>query len=426
MAINSAMVNSRPLFAVLFGVAAFCGLLTLEAAGNTFQCRDGDAGEEDCALNGFCHNGKCICDPGWTGARCNFLDLLPPNRSEPHGYYNGSMPTWGGDILYEDGKYHAFITAKGYNEPPLDESDNYYCNTAIVRLEGPSPIGPFHFAEVVLPVFHHETHAIRAPDGTVLIYMIVYDGGKLPGLLSEECLDHVCRPFNYSHLVTAMAWSKSVYGPWQEKVLFDSWPGQADRYSWLCQANCPSVVFAPNGSVIMAYRASQCETPLNQSENTFEKIAIATALHWSGPYKVVSKEPVFGWNAPPDWDPDLVHPGQAMKNEDPFIWRTHRGYHMLTHCQLMPSYSNRGAYGFSRDALNWTLLPDYAWDRDMTWADGSVSYFLRRQAPDLYLDKDGFPLYLLTPVDELHKEGCFWGRGWTLMQAVRRSGTASP
>ena len=56
----------------------------------------------------------------------------------------------------------------------------------------------------------------------------------------------------------------------------------------------------------------------------------------------------------------------------------------------------------------------------MTWADGAVSYFLRRQAPGLYLDEDGYPLYLLTPVDELDEDGNHWGHGWTLMQPIGR------
>ena len=56
----------------------------------------------------------------------------------------------------------------------------------------------------------------------------------------------------------------------------------------------------------------------------------------------------------------------------------------------------------------------------MTWADGSVSYFVRRQAPGLFLDHEGYPLYLLTPVDELSDNGCHWGHRWTLMQPVER------
>ena len=380
--------------------------------------------EIDCSLNGICKESQCVCDPGWRGDRCNHLKLKPPSRFEPHGYFNGSMPTWGGDVIFEDGLYHAFLTAKGYITPPFDESDGYGCNTAIVRLVGSSPAGPFKFAEVVLPVFHHEAHAIRAPDGTVIIYMIKYDGGKFPGVLSNECLrlslvsSPLYNPFNTSHFVIAMAWSSSVYGPWKEKILLNLWPGPEDRESWLCQTNCPSVAFAPNGTVVMALRAIQCQKPSTPLKGTKEKIAIATAPHWSGPYTIRSKEPVFGWMVPDDWPPSVVTPGQVMSNEDPFIWRTSRGYHMLVHCQLEPFHTTRGAYGYSKDGLKWTLLPDYSWETNMTWADGSVSYFVRRQAPGLYLDENGYPLYLLTPVDELPGDGSHWGHGWTLMQPV--------
>ena len=392
-------------------------LALLVRGGVAPACIEGS--ETDCSLNGVCNSeGVCVCDPGWKGDKCNQLRLKPPSRQEPYGYYNASLPTWGGNVIFENGLYHAFLTAKGSTSPPYDESDRYVCNTAIVHLEGPSPAGPFQFAEVVLPVFHHEAHAIRAPDGTVLIYMIKYDGGHLPDLLSEVCLEPDCGlSYNKSHYVTAMAWSKSVYGPWEEKILFNPWPGLLNRSSWLCQTNNPSVAFAPNGTVVMAFRAIQCDRVTAKSA-TKEKIAIATAPHWSGPY-TVHEEPAFQWYAPDDWPQSLVNPvGQVMSNEDPFIWRNDRGYHMLTHCQLSPNHSVRGAYGYSKDGLSWTLLPDLMWDTNMTWSDGSVSYFKRRQAPALYFDDNGIPLYLLTPVDELYQDGCEWGHGWTLMQPI--------
>ena len=60
------------------------------------------------------------------------------------------------------------------------------------------------------------------------------------------------------------------------------------------------------------------------------------------------------------------------------------------------------------------------WETNMTWSDGSVSYFMRRQGPGLYLDNDGYLLYLITSVDELPGDGCHWGHGWTLIQPVGR------
>ena len=52
-----------------------------------------EGSETDCALNGVCKESRCVCDPGWQGDMCNHLRLKSPSQLEPHGYYNGSMPT---------------------------------------------------------------------------------------------------------------------------------------------------------------------------------------------------------------------------------------------------------------------------------------------------------------------------------------------
>merc|ERR1712130_340072 len=80
------------------------------------------------------------------------------------GYRNVSMPTWGGDMIFEDGKWHLFITSRADQSTPYD---SYSCNVDIRRLEGPSPIGPFHLVETVLSRWHHEVHAL---DWTLLPY----------------------------------------------------------------------------------------------------------------------------------------------------------------------------------------------------------------------------------------------------------------
>lgn len=33
--------------------------------------------DEECNLNGECRSGECICNPGWTGADCGQLNLVP-------------------------------------------------------------------------------------------------------------------------------------------------------------------------------------------------------------------------------------------------------------------------------------------------------------------------------------------------------------
>ena len=123
---------------------------------------DGD--EEACALNGEVQHGRCVCDEGWKGDRCQLLNLSPPDADQPHGYFNASMPTWGGDAILSNGTWHLFVTAKADIYSPYD---NYMCNAAIVRLTGPSRSGPFKYAETVLPNWHHEAHAMAIPPDSV-------------------------------------------------------------------------------------------------------------------------------------------------------------------------------------------------------------------------------------------------------------------
>ena len=73
------------------------------------------------------------------------------------------------------------------------------------------------------------------------------------------------------------------------------------------------------------------------------------------------------------------------------------------------------------------------WETNVTWTNGSSTHFYRRQAPTLYFNADGSPALLQTAVDHIeapnknasHPEGgCWWGRGWTLMQPI--GGGSSP
>ena len=63
----------------------------------------------DCSLNGDCVAGTCQCEPAWGGSPvCDQLAFLPSPAGS--GYHNASgYASWGGNVLYEDGKYHLFV-----------------------------------------------------------------------------------------------------------------------------------------------------------------------------------------------------------------------------------------------------------------------------------------------------------------------------
>ena len=192
----------------------------------------------------------------------------------------------------------------------------------------------------------HEAHAIPAPHGNVLIYMIKYDGRVLSGLLSEGCLQPGCYTYNFSHQGHGNSVELECVRSLARENSFQYLARSRRQRVLAVSDKLPFSDFAPNGSVVMAPRGVQCQKPVPPAKGTREKIAIATAPHWSGPYTIRSKEPVFDWTVPDDWPLSLVTPGQMMSNEDSFIWRTSRGYHMLVHCQLKPNSETRGAYGY--------------------------------------------------------------------------------
>jgi hypothetical protein len=307
-----------------------------------------------CSLNGELKGGVCACDPGWTGDKCASLKLEPP---DPRflGYQNSSMPSWGGDAIFANSSWHLFVTVKADVNSPYD---NYDCNTAIARLEGPSRSGPFVFKETVLTQWHHEAHAVMSPDGDVLIFMLTYDGGAVRGhsqiIRSHSMRSHMhscflqkqvpnvnstmCSPgpttpcyphgFDWSHQVVAVSSAPSVYGPWShDKILFNPWPGPVKpRDGWNCQTNCPSVIFEPDGSVLMAIVGRQCLDRDPTSPRIGEKIGFLTAPHWAGPYTQVSTTPAFGWSVPADWNISSHWHTREMTNEDPYLYKNKRGY----------------------------------------------------------------------------------------------------
>ena len=158
----------------------------------------------------------------------------------------------------------------------------------------------------------------------------------------------------------------------------------------------------------MIFRGKQC-VKLNETANTAEHIGMAIAQHWKGPYIRYAKEPIFGWN---------------VRNEDPFLWRNHRGFHLLTHAQIGKNVSSKGGYGFSKDGLNWNYVNNFGnytsvWPGYIEWNDGSKTYLNRRQKPSLMFDENRVPLYLINGVDIGNvSKGSTWGTAWTLLQPI--------
>ena len=196
----------------------------------------GCSSEYDCSLNGMCISSICECDDGWRGATCGQLDLLAPaavtaayepvNGTSWGGTVIRAPPvngtSWGGTVIRAPQAvgYHMFV-AEMVNGCGMQ---TWATNSIIRHAVAAHPEGPYTAAEVVMPPFAHNPTAIRAPDGTYLIYHIgcgTLNKGNKP---CTDCADGASGPtckgtgeaVACNSTTTNILYSQSLDGPWEQ------------------------------------------------------------------------------------------------------------------------------------------------------------------------------------------------------------------
>jgi len=445
----------------------------------------------------------------WSGSpSCSQLSFEAVDRALPPGYYNATETTWGGNpIRGEDGRMHLVVAQmeNHCNVRTMWQTNSYIART--VSTTG-SPLGPYQFAERLIPTFSHNPMVRRAKDGTFVIFFIggwpipaehvahcnvtaaaapaaapvgasaaaaaaaaaapmLKGAGKETNLSSypncsawrwpKSCGPAMpgpngdgCGPAfataGYPDCATtpeyacndgcgiAVAYSKSIQGPWAiSRVRIVDQFQSDDLY---CAHTNPSPLFLPNGSVILAFGAGSCSCA--QQYNASDGGASCgqpptgdptTEAYWStqmgshvglaishrgflGPWHLISRHSI------------LRNPltGGAHFCEDPFIWKSSRGWHLLVH-NLQPlrlnssgkpewpnSEAHQSAYAYSEDGLQWHLSSTSPYNCTVTYSDGS-----RREArncgnrPQLLFGDDGQPEILIDGVHgdcDAHGSGC--------------------
>jgi hypothetical protein len=272
--------------------------------------------------------------------------------------------SWGGSVVKaEDGLYHMFA-AEMLNSCGMT---TWSTNSIIRHGVSSSPVGPFSRKEVVMPAFAHNPTAIRAPDGTYLIYHIgCGDGGPgyapctdcAGGYSGKQC-PGPGEQNGCTRNTTNILFSASLNGPWQQlnaefvNSPTMTWPGFDN----------PTVTFFPNGSLLGLSRGGN---PRAESSSD----GVVTAPSWKGPYTFH----------------DVVGAPGSARVEDPFVWRDHRGsYHALFH-KFTDENPGSGGHAFSRDGFKWTLTDNAAYGTTVTTTDGVAHEFNRRERPHLLFD----------------------------------------
>ncbi len=254
------------------------------------------------------------------------LNLLPAAPLARQLYKNDTLTTWGGSVLRgDDGDYHLYAAAFGLG----CGLGTWHSNSFVMHGVSSTPAGPYQWSDVALPMEHHNPHALRAPDGTYLIYThgqsncdgdmpnstwaIPDCGGELPGggrtrvrnqttgYCGKNCVIPGCRgglagdgpvgsfrggPSSYNRI--ELHQSKTPYGPWSRVTPSpDLWDGAITRTrdGQTTGGASPAALFHPNGngSVILMLTPA-IDRPIGHPLWDKAPIEVWFADHWQGPY----------------------------------------------------------------------------------------------------------------------------------------------
>ncbi|WP_218061021.1 glycoside hydrolase family protein [Bacillus sp. FJAT-26390] len=307
--------------------------------------------------------------------------MLPAPRSggfKMEGYW-----VWCGSVVKgEDDRFHMFASRWPMTVPM---HPGWLLASEIVRAVSDTPEGPYVFQEIVLPArgaeywdgrSTHNPHIVKHNG----VYLLYYMGTTHP--LPEPVPGMECGLGDPRTIVArsnkrvGLAVSDSVFGPWRrsDAPLLPTRPGRFDSYLTSNPAPC----VREDGSVLLIYKARRHEG------NDFGQmtIGVAEAEHWSGPYKVMSEDPVF--------------PPAEFHIEDPFIWQTEEGYSLIAKDMdgTLGGEKHGGIQASSKDGLQWALSEQpQAYSRTVRWDDGTVQTMGSMERPFL-LFQNGKPTHL--------------------------------
>jgi hypothetical protein len=369
---------------------------------------------DDCSLNGDCVNATCACDPQWSGsAACDVLALLPADKAS--GYHNASAASWGGMSIRDPatGAWHLFASEMvggcGLG--------SWKTNSRIIRAQGGAPAGPFGPPQAVSPPFSHNVKVFQSPtDGAFLLFSI---GTGLWSTTPEACdaaggqgRAAAAAPSAYPGPTgdgcgggagqnggcgLSLGVAPSPEGPWAFSGI--NVTGQAASALLDCAHTNPSPWLFANGSILMAVNAGYCHGGL-------ETIGLLSAPSYRGPWSYFSVEPILR-NAD----------GSPHRCEDPYLWWTPRGFHLMVHNQQGAGVAR---YAHSADARSWVLHDAPGpYDGAVAWSDGSQGAF-DVERPQFVLDPgSGSALYLTNGA-----QGS--GRSFTLFRPLRTTPPPPP
>jgi hypothetical protein len=265
-------------------------------------------------------------------------------------------------IRDEKGELHLFFS----RWPICEGFEAWVTHSEVCRARAETPLGPFHFEEVVLP---------RRPgywDGDVthnpsvrcfgVRYYLYYNGNQSEG----DWWGH------RNNQRVGLAVADRPQGPWTR---FDTPLLDVTAGAWDAKVTTnPSCTQTPDGRFILVYKGVGDKNPPPKYGPVLHGVAFADRPE--GPF-IKHPEPIF------------ASEGAEFPGEDPFVWCRNDRYHVLLKDQgTFYSSSSRAIVHFeSTNGIDWELSKQpIVQERELLHSDGHRQPVHRLERPFLYTD----------------------------------------
>lgn len=313
-----------------------------------------------------------------------FIDRILPAPKEG-GFQDPDYWIWGASVIKgEDGRYHMFAS-RWTKEVDFG---NWVTNSEVVRAVADTPVGPYIFQEVVLPIrgkqyfdgmCTHNPRVIKYKDQYLLYYFgTTYDfplpDAENPDISKENWRD------SWMNKRVGLAISNSVKGPWKrlDRPVIEPRPNHWDAS---ITSNPAPAVDPKTGKILLMYKSSTegLTPPL--------LLGVSMADQPEGPYRRLSEEPILRFETEGNNRRDV---------EDPYIWWNGKHYEGIVKDRSgeICGEEGGGVHMWSKDGVKWHLYEQIkAYSRDILWDDGSRSHQNHFERPFLLIE-EGKPTHL--------------------------------
>eukprot|EP01084_Bolivina_argentea_P216038 366970_1 len=373
----------------------------------------------NCSLNGACNTntGNCTCNIGWTGYRCNALNLLPATKGSGYNTYfsndnKNNYSTWGGAVITDynnankNTKYHMFISQM-INHCGLT---SWTINSQVIHAQSTNGWNsPYKFIEIAKAPFATEPDIVYGNNGEFVLYYEHYTYSNLsPCNCSDGSTSH-CKGPSVPQYQESMRYTMNISLP------IDEWSEEINIFNETNNDNTHDTNFAmvilKNGSLIGMSREW-----LNHNGGG-SYIYLSKADNWKDNKTYTLFEPDYN-------NRKLLFPQLTkLYTEDPYLYIDCNGnYHAIFH-NMSPNPPNAtadgylgvvGGHAFSMDGITW-FYGGASYDNIVKYDDGTTFIAHSRERPHFIFDDDNCtPIALITGVTFGHSDYSF-----TLLQPVK-------